>query len=53
MLSGRSHVYKLTDTLADVGFKYADGDANWAKNVAEYLGVPESTTLQQLGTAQA
>lgn len=48
MLNGRSHVYKLTDTLQQVGQKYSDGDPNWAKNVAEFLGVPETTTLQEL-----
>lgn len=48
MLSGRSHIYKLTDTLEQVGLKYSGGDTNWSKNVAAYLGVPESTTLQQL-----
>jgi hypothetical protein len=48
MLNGRSHVYKLTDTLQQVGVKYANGDPNWSKNVAMSLGVPESTTLQQI-----
>ncbi len=48
MLNGRSHVYKLTDTLQQVGQKYSNGDPNWAKNVAEFLGVPETTTLQEL-----
>jgi hypothetical protein len=48
MLNGRSHVYSLTDTLQQVGLKYSNGDPSWSKNVAEFLGVPESTTLQQL-----
>lgn len=48
MLSGRSHIYKLTDTLEQVGAKYSDGDPDWAKNVGEFLGVPTTTTLQQL-----
>ena len=48
MLNGRSHVYKLTDTLQQVGLKYSNGDPNWAVNVAKYLGVPETTTLQEL-----
>jgi hypothetical protein len=48
MLNGRSHVYKLTDTLEQVGQKYSNGDPNWAKNVAEFLGVPVTTTLAEL-----
>lgn len=48
MLNGRSHVYKLTDTLIEVGFKYSNGDRDWALNVANYLGVAENTTLQEL-----
>ena len=48
MLSGKSHVYPLTYTLAQTGLKYSGGDPNWAKNVATYLGVPETTTLQEL-----
>ena len=48
MLAGRSHVYSLTDTLITVGFKYSNGDRAWAKNVSEYLGVHEDTTLQEL-----
>jgi len=50
MLTGRSHVYSLTNTLQQVGVKYSNGDANWAVNVANYLGVPESTTLQELAS---
>jgi len=52
MLLGRSEVYHLTDTLEIVGEKYSGGDPNWAKNVAAYLGVPESTTLAQLASGQ-
>jgi hypothetical protein len=48
MLSGKSHVYKLTDTLAEVGMKYSGGDINWAKNIAAYLDVSITTTLQQI-----
>lgn len=50
MLNGRSKVYELSDTLAQVGQKYAHGDPNWGKNVAEFLGVPETTTLLELAT---
>jgi len=48
MLTGKSAVYKLTDTLEVVGAKYSNGDPNWAKNVAAYLGVSEQATLEQL-----
>lgn len=48
MLTGKSHVYHLTDTLAEVGLKYSNGNKDWAKNVAEYLKVPLTTTLQTL-----
>jgi hypothetical protein len=48
MLTGKSHEYALTDTIEQVGMKYSDGDPNWAMNVANYLGVPTSTTLAQL-----
>jgi hypothetical protein len=48
MLSGNSAVYPLTLTLEQVGLKYSGGDANWSRNVANYLGVPETITLQQL-----
>ena len=48
MLSGKSTVYPLDMTLERVGLRYSGGDPNWSKNVAAYLGVPESTTLQEL-----
>ncbi len=48
MLSGKSLVYPLTLTLEQVGLKYSGGDPNWSKNVAEYLGVPEKTTLAEI-----
>lgn len=47
MLLGLSKVYLPSMTLAQVGMKYS-GDPNWAKNVAEALGVDESITLAQL-----
>ena len=47
MLSGKSHVYQLTDTLAGVAMKYAN-DPNWGVNVAAALGVPVTTTLAEL-----
>lgn len=48
MLTGKSAVYHLTDTLEEVGLKWSNGDPNWSKNVAEFLGVPATTTLGQL-----
>jgi hypothetical protein len=53
MLTGKSHVYAPTDTLEEVGRKYSNGDPNWAINVAEELGVPVTTTLQQLAIPPA
>jgi hypothetical protein len=48
MLSGRSEEYSLNMTITEFGLKYSNGDPNWGKNVAEYYGVPESTTLAEL-----
>lgn len=48
MLTGQSHVYNLEMTLEEVGMKYSDGDPNWGKNVASFLGVPITTTLGEL-----
>lgn len=45
MLTGKSGVYFLSDSLAIAGMKYSKGDPNWAVNVARELGVPTSTTL--------
>jgi hypothetical protein len=49
MLSGASHTYLLTMTIADVAIKYS-GDPNWGKIVARDLGVEPSTTLLALAT---
>jgi len=48
MLSGKSLIYPLTLTLAQVGMKYSGGNPAWSRNVAAALGVPETTTLAQL-----
>ncbi len=48
MLSGGSHVYSPSLTLTEVGKKYANGDPNWARNVAADLGLPVTTTLAQI-----
>jgi len=50
MLVGKSSVYPLTLTLEQVGLKYSSGNPDWSKNVAEYLGVPVTTTLEQLAS---
>lgn len=47
MLSGRSEVYHLTDTIFQVGMKYAKS-ANWGVNVAADLGVSPQTTLAEI-----
>lgn len=44
IIEGRSQVYTLDTTIAQMGQRYAGGQ-QWAKNVAKVLGVPESTTL--------
>ena len=48
MLSGKSLVYPLDMTLERVGLRYSGGKPEWASNVAEYLGVPVTATLQEL-----
>jgi hypothetical protein len=48
MLSGRSHIYQLSWSLARTGVKYSGGNANWALNVSRELGVPVATTLAQI-----
>ena len=45
MLTGASRIYDPSDTLTDVGAKYADGDSNWGRNVAATLGVPPDSAL--------
>ena len=47
MFSGPS-IYSPSMTLAEVGNKYANGDPNWAINVAATLGVTPDTTLTDL-----
>jgi hypothetical protein len=48
MLTGTSAIYGPSDTLLLVAEKYADGDTNWAANVAELLHVPPTITLEDL-----
>lgn len=48
MLSGTSTVYNPDMSIDQVGDIYANGDTNWASNVAKALGVPSSTTLGSL-----
>jgi hypothetical protein len=48
MLSGGSRVFTPDLTLAQVGQKYANGDSNWARNVAARLGVSTDTRLGDL-----
>lgn len=43
---GKSHVYTRSMSLSDMATHYAPGDsANWAANVAAFLGVSPATTL--------
>jgi hypothetical protein len=48
MLTGTSAIYEPSDTLLLVAEKYADGDVNWAANVAGLLHVSPSITLEDL-----
>jgi hypothetical protein len=48
MLTGRSRIYNPSDTLLNVGVKYADGDINWGSNVAGHLGVSPAVSLADL-----
>ena len=48
MLTGASAIYEPSDTLLLVAEKYADGDVNWAANVAGLLHVPPTITLEDL-----
>ena len=48
MLSGTSAIYEPSDTLLLVAEKYADGDVNWAANVAGLLHVSPTITLEDL-----
>lgn len=48
ILAGRSLVYPLTMTLAEMGLRYSGGDPNWSANVAKELGVSTETTLADL-----
>lgn len=45
MLSGNSAYYNPDQTIEQAGNIYANGDPNWAANVAHYLGVSPQTTL--------
>ncbi len=47
IFEGRSNVYSLDDTIAEMASKYAGDSANWSRNVSAYLAVPETTTLRQ------
>ncbi len=51
MLAGHSRTYPITLSLAQVGQLYANGDSNWANNVAAALGVSTDTTLADLANS--
>ena len=53
MVDGSSKYYDPSQTLADVGNTYSGGDPNWAKNVANFLGVTPDTTLGDAAKANA
>jgi hypothetical protein len=48
ILDGRSRIYTLDMTIAQMAEHYAESSAAWSANVARTLGVPESATLRSL-----
>jgi hypothetical protein len=48
ILSGGSSNYFPDTTIEEMGMKWANGDRNWAINVASNLGVATSTPLWQV-----
>lgn len=48
IVSGSSNYYNLDMTIAQMGNVYADGDPNWAQNVARYLGVSTDAHLWEV-----
>lgn len=47
MLSGTSKYYNPNETIAQVGQTYAGGNTSWARNVANFFGVPQDATLSE------
>lgn len=50
VLTGGSAYYFPDTTIAEMGRKWANGDPNWARNVAGYLNVSQDTPLWQVLT---
>jgi len=48
IISGGSSYYTLDMSIADMGNTYANGDSNWARNVAGYLGVSTDAKLWEV-----
>lgn len=49
MLSGRSHVYRPTMTIEEMGRRYTETDQDvWIQNVSGHLRVPRTTRLCDL-----
>lgn len=46
IFAGQSKVYNTSMTISEMAKKYAADSENWAKNVALFLGVSVSTTLE-------
>lgn len=47
MANNLSAIYNTRMTITKVAAKYAEDSKNWAKNVAQFLGVSEEITLQE------
>lgn len=50
IVEGRSRVYTLDMTIAQMAARYAEGSAAWSANVTRVLGVPATTKLRALLT---
>ena len=47
MLTGESKFYRQEMTLQQIGKMYAQNSKRWSTNLARYLGVPPSITLEE------
>jgi hypothetical protein len=48
IVDGRSRVYTLDMTIAQMAARYAESNLAWASNVARGLGVPVTTVLRDI-----
>jgi hypothetical protein len=48
IVTGRSRVYTLDMTIAEMGARYAEGSGNWVKNVSARLAMSPDTPLRDV-----